>query len=145
MKDLTIKPLLILVLLLDKMYDLYKQGYDVVCPSRFIKGGLIKNCPMIKFLIVKIVSILLYFFSSIEVKDPTNGFRMFSKKIIKKFPIKSTVGFAYSLELLVKAKKHNFDIIEIPSIWIERKDRKSSFKILKWSKEYLKWFFYAFL
>ena len=62
---------------------------------------------MIKFLIVKIVSILLYFFSSIQVKDPTNGFRMFSKKIIKKFPIKSTVGFAYSLELLVKAKKHN--------------------------------------
>ena len=131
-------------LLLDKMYDLFIQGYDVVCPSRFIEGGLIKNCPLIKYLIVKIVSLSLFYFSKIKIKDPTNGFRMFSKTLINKHPIESKVGFAYSLELLIKAKKNNYKIIEIPSIWIEREDRKSSFKILRWSHEYLKWFFYAF-
>ena len=68
---------------------------------------------------------------------------MFSKKLLNKHSIESKVGFAYSLELLIKAKKNNFKIIEIPSVWIERKDRKSSFKILRWSPEYLKWFFYA--
>ena len=36
-------------------------------------------------------------------------------------------------------------IIELPSIWMERKDRKSRFKILKWSKTYLKWFVLAFI
>ena len=132
-------------LLLDKMYDFFIQGYDVVCPSRFIEGGLIKNCPLIKYLIVKIVSLSLFYFSKIKIKDPTNGFRMFSKKFINKHSIESKVGFAYSLELLIKAKKNNHKIIEIPSVWIERKDRKSSFKILKWSPEYLKWFFYALL
>ena len=59
------------------------------------------------------------------------------------YKIQSTNGFAYSLELLVKAKKDNSKIIEIPSTWIERNDRKSSFKILKWSKDYLRWFFLA--
>ena len=130
-------------LLLDKMYDLFNQGYDVVCPSRFIEGGLIKNCPLLKYLIVKIVSLSLFYFSKIKIKDPTNGFRMFSKKFINKHSLESKVGFAYSLELLIKARRNNHKIIEIPSVWIERKDRRSSFKIFKWSKAYLKWYVLA--
>ena len=71
-------------LLLDKMYELFLEGYDIVCPSRFIKGGLIKNCPLVKYIIVKIISFSLYRFSSIKIKDPTNGFRLFSRKLIKR-------------------------------------------------------------
>ena len=130
-------------LLLDKMYELFLKGYDIVCPSRFMKGGLIKNCPLVKYIIVKIISFSLYRFSSIKIKDPTNGFRLFSRKLIEKYPIKSKLGFAYSLELLVKASKNNYKITELPSIWIEREDRKSNFKILKWAKDYLKWYFLA--
>ena len=130
-------------LLLDKMYELFLEGYDLVCPSRFIKGGLIKNCPLIKYIIVKIISFSLYHFSNIKIKDPTNGFRLFSRKLIKKYPIKSKLGFAYSLELLVKASKNSYRVTELPSIWIEREDRKSNFKILKWAKDYLKWYFLA--
>ena len=131
-------------LLLDKMYEYFLNGYDVICPSRFMKKGIMKNCPLLKSILVRIVSFTLYYFARIKTKDPTNGFRMFSKKLINKQSIESKFGFAYSLELLVKAKKNNYKIIEIPSIWIERKDRKSSFKILRWSPEYLKWFFYSF-
>ena len=130
-------------LLLDKMYELFLEGYDIVCPSRFIKGGLIKNCPLIKYIIVKIISFSLYHFSNIKIKDPTNGFRLFSRKLINKHPIKSKLGFAYSLELLVKASKNRYRVTELPSIWIEREDRKSNFKILKWAKDYLKWYFLA--
>ena len=129
--------------LLDQMYTHYLKGYDIVCPSRFMKGGAIKNCPLIKYLIVKGVSLCLLYLSSLNIKDPTNGFRFFSRKIIEKIPIESKQGFAYSLELLVKAKKNNYKILEIPSKWLERNDRKSNFKIFKWSRQYLKWFFLA--
>ena len=130
--------------LLDEMYKYYTAGYDVICPSRFMKGGIIKNCPLLKFLIVRSVSLCLLLFSNLKIKDPTNGFRFFSRSIINEFPIESIQGFAYSLELLVKAKKSNkYKILEIPSIWIERDDRKSNFKIIKWSRQYLKWFFLA--
>ena len=70
---------------------------------------------------------------------------MFSRKFLNSESIKSKEGFAYSIELLIKAKKQKLKIIELPSIWIERKDRKSSFKIFKWSRAYLKWFFLAFI
>tara|TARA_B100002051_G_C16708639_1_gene625346 strand:+ start:349 stop:1038 length:690 start_codon:yes stop_codon:yes gene_type:complete len=126
--------------LLDIMFDFYQKGYEVVCPSRFIKGGIIKNCPLLKYSIVKFVSFFLFYFSRLNIKDPTNGFRFFSKKVLNDFKIESTLGFAYSLELLVKAHKKKYKIKELPSTWIERLDRKSSFKILAWSSDYLKWF-----
>ena len=71
-------------------------------------------------------------------------FRMFSRKLLNNVSIKSNEGFAYSIELLVKAKHLNLKIIEVPSVWIEREDRKSSFKIIKWSKSYIKWYLLAF-
>jgi hypothetical protein len=131
-------------LLLDKMYNLFLEGYDVICPSRFMPKGIIKNCPYIKLFIVRIVSFTLFYLSKIKTKDPTNGFRMFSRNFLNNVLIESKKGFAYSIELLIKAQKQNLKVIEIPSTWIERKDRKSSFKIIKWSSEYLKWYFYAF-
>ena len=129
--------------ILDPMYEYKNSGYDIVCPSRFIQGGMIKNCPIIKFLIVKAVSIILYYISSLKIKDPTNGFRLFSKEVLQNYKIESTLGFSYSLELLIKSHLDKRKIIEIPSIWIERKDQKSNFKIIKWSKDYLRWFFKA--
>jgi len=131
-------------LLLDEMYKLSLNGYDVVCPSRFIKGGTIKNCPLIKYLILKIVAITLFYFTNLNIKDPTNGFRLFSKNLLKKINVDSTQGFAYSLEILIKAKRLKLNIAEIPSTWIERKSGKSNFKLLKWSGAYLKWYFLAF-
>ena len=131
-------------LLLDKMYEYFLNGYDVICPSRFMKGGIMKNCPLLKSILVRIVSFTLYYFARIKTKDPTNGFRMFSRKLLNNVSIKSNEGFAYSIELLVKAKHLNLNIIEVPSIWIEREDRKSSFKIIKWSKSYIKWYLLAF-
>ena len=50
---------------------------------------------------------------------------------------------AYSLELLVKAHRDGFKITQIPSSWEERESGKSKFRILKWIKEYLKWYFYG--
>ena len=69
------------------MYNKFIQGYDVVCASRLMLGGdyhQVKD-PFIKSLIVKIVSFVLNKFTSLPTKDPTNGFRLFSNRVIKNF------------------------------------------------------------
>lgn len=130
--------------LINQMYELYLLGYDIVVPSRFIKGGSMKKCPLIKELIVRFVSFFLYFTKSVNVKDSTNGFRLFSKKILTSIEIESQLGFAYSIELLVKATKKKFKITELPSKWEERNDgSRSRFKILEWFPDYFKWFLYG--
>ena len=130
--------------IIDKMYSSFKDGNDIVVASRFIKGGSMKGCPLLKSILVRAASTTLYLFSSIPVKDASNGFRLFSRKLIDAVNIESEVGFAYSLELLVKCNRLKFKIHEMPAKWEERDEVSSSrFEILKWLPEYLRWFFYG--
>ena len=129
--------------ILDRMYIEFVKGSDIVVASRFIKGGSMTGCPIIKSILVKLASNSLYFLSSIPVKDASNGFRLFSRKLINKVKIESEKGFAYSLELLVKCNRLKYKISEIPAIWVERCEGSSRFKIFKWLPQYLKWYFYG--
>lgn len=130
--------------ILDKMYERFLAGNELVVASRFIKGGSMKNCPLLKSILVRVASFTLYYLSSIPVKDASNGFRLFSRKILNEIKIESRVGFSYSLELLVKSHRLRYKISEIPAQWEERSEGESRFKILKWLPQYLKWYIYGF-
>ena len=129
--------------LLDKMYEKFIEGNDIVVASRFIKGGSMKNCPLIKSILVRTASFTLYFLSSIPVRDASNGFRLFSRKLLNQVKIESKVGFAYSLELLVKCHRLKNNIAEVPALWEERSEGESRFKLFKWIPQYFKWYLYG--
>lgn len=129
--------------LLDKMYNKYLDGNDIVVASRFIKGGSMKNCPLIKSILVRTASFTLYLLSSIPVRDASNGFRLFSRKLLNEVEIDSKIGFAYSLELLVKCHRLKKKIAEVPALWEERSEGKSRFKLFRWIPQYLKWYLYG--
>ena len=134
---------LINTIIIDRMYQSFLEGNDVVVASRFIKGGTMIGCPPLKSLLVRCGSFTLYFFSCIPVMDASNGFRLFSKRLVDYVEIESNKGFTYSIELLVKARRLNLSISEIPARWEERKTGKSNFKLFSWLDEYLKWYFYG--
>ena len=129
--------------LLDLMYKKFLDGNDIVVASRFMKGGSMKNCPLLKSILVRTASFTLYFLSSIPVKDASNGFRLFSRKLLNEVQIESKVGFAYSLELLVKGHRLKKKISESPALWEERSEGESRFRLLKWIPQYLKWYLYG--
>ena len=128
--------------LIDLCYQKYKEGFEVVCPSRFIKNGKMTGNPILKELLTRMASFFLFNFTSFPIKDPTNSFRLFSKKLIDEIQIESKKGFTLSLELTAKAHRLGYKIIEIPSIWKERDKGKSRFKLFSFIPPYLKWFFY---
>ena len=129
--------------IIDVMYDAFTKNHDIVVASRFIKGGSMKGCPIIKSILVRVASWSLYLLSSIPVKDASNGFRLFSRKLLNSVDVESKVGFAYSLELLAKCNRLKLKISEIPAKWEERSEGSSRFKIFKWLPEYLRWYFYG--
>ena len=130
--------------LISKMQKLqFLNQSDIVVASRFIKGGSMKGCPLLKSIIVRLASWSLYTFSSIPVRDASNGFRLFSSNLLNKVKLESRLGFAYSLELLVKCERLGLKIDEIPAKWEERTEGKSNFKIFKWLTQYLKWYYYG--
>ena len=130
--------------ILDNMYDEFLKGSEIVAASRFMKGGSMKGCPFIKSILVRTASFTLYYLSSIPIRDASNGFRLFSRNLLKKVDIESKVGFAYSLELLAKCNRLKLKISEIPAQWEERSEGSSRFKVFKWLPQYLKWYIYGF-
>ena len=120
-----------------------RAGHDIVCGSRFIPGGCMTNCPWLKAVMVRASAFFMYHIARVPSHDATNGLRLFSRRVIDGIPIESQVGFAYSIELLVKCHRLGWPIGEVPVLWHERKAGKSRFRVLRWAPAYMHWVYYA--
>ncbi|MBI1862253.1 MAG: glycosyltransferase family 2 protein [Deltaproteobacteria bacterium] len=130
--------------IIDTLIRELQKGADVVVPSRFMRGGCMVGCPWLKAILVRAAALTLHYVARIPVHDPTNGFRLFSRRVISEIEIESTEGFTYSLEYLVKAHRLGLKIVEVPAKWFERKAGKSRFRIFGWAKAYLTWYWYGY-
>jgi hypothetical protein len=129
---------------LDVMMDRFRDGCEIVAASRFMAGGCMVGCPWLKAALVRASAFALHYVARVPTHDPSNGFRLFSKRVLGTLPIESTVGFAYSIELLVKCHRLGWPIGEVPVSWFERTAGQSRFRVLRWLPQYLRWFGYAF-
>ena len=131
--------------LINNMINLIERGNELIIPSRFITGGKMLGAKKIKKMITIVGSYLIYYFARIPFKDCTNAFKMFSANLKDKIKLDSTTGFTFAMELTTKSYLLNLKIIEIPSVWIENKNRKSNFKIFKWLPYYIYWLMYSMI
>lgn len=129
---------------IDTMYQLFKDGYDIVCASRYMKGGQKIGGPIIKTLLSRVACITLYYFLNIPTHDATNAFKLYNRNIFNTISIESTGGFEYSMEIILKAHRAKYNITEIPTVWKDRVAGSSNFKILAWLPEYIKWYIKSF-
>src|ERR1700676_3442504 len=105
--------------IIDNMAALVRDGCDVVCASRFLPGGTMQGCPWVKAVLVRTAAFTLHQIALLPTKDPTSGFRMFSRRVIERIEVESDQGFCYSIELLVKAHRLGWRIGEVPARWVE--------------------------
>ena len=130
--------------IIDRMFEKFKEGCEIVAASRFMEGGRMEGCPWLKALIVRTAAFTLYHFAGLPTHDSSNGFRLFSRRVLDNIEIKSSEGFTYSIELLIKCHRSGWKIGEVPALWFERAHGKSRFRVLKWLPAYLRWYVYAF-
>jgi dolichol-phosphate mannosyltransferase len=130
--------------MLDRMVALARAGCDIVCASRFMPGGAMVGCPLLKAALVRSANFTLRHAARLPTTDASNGFRMFSRRVVERIPVESEAGFCYSIELLVKAHRLGWRIAEVPVRWFERRHGASRFQVIKWLPAYLRWYAYAF-
>ena len=130
--------------MLDDMVALAQAGCDIVCASRFMPGGAMVGCPLLKAALVRSANFTLRHVARLPTTDASNGFRMFSRRVVERIPVESEHGFCYSIELLVKAHRLGWSIAEVPVRWFERRHGASRFQVIKWLPAYLRWYGYAF-
>src|SRR4051794_4988279 len=115
--------------IIDRMVEQLRAGCDVVVASRFIPGGCMEGAPLLKAVLVRTSAFLLHYVALLPTHDPSNGFRLFSRRVITCIPIESTSGFTYSIELLVKCHRLGWKIGEVPAAWYERRAGASRFRL----------------
>lgn len=127
----------------DDMFRLMLDGYDVVCGSRYMKGGRQVGGPLIKKTLSRLAGISLKYLAGIPTHDATNSFKLYRKSMLDEIEIESDGGFEIGIELVTKAHFSGHKVTEIPCIWTDREKGESRFQIIKWAPNYLKWYFYA--
>ena len=130
--------------IIDRMVAQHRAGCEIVVASRMMPGGRMEGGPWLKNVLVRIGNAALYRLARVPTRDATNGFRLFSRRVLESIEIESTAGFAYSIELLVKCHRLGWRITEVPAVWFDRRLRPSRFRVLAWLPLYLRWVRYAF-
>lgn len=129
----------------DRMVELARDGADVVSASRYMKGGRQIGGPPLKRLLSRVAGLTLHWFARVPTHDPTNNFKLYSRRFLDSTSIESTAGFELALELTVKATIAGRRIAEIPTTWRDRTAGQSNFKLRTWLPHYLHWYRVAFL
>lgn len=128
----------------DRMYQLYLQGFDLVCGSRYMKGGRLVGGPFLKQLMSRVSGLSLHYLRGVPTHDATNSFKLYDAAMVRDLKVESVAGFELGLELTSKAFLNGYRIAEIPTVWRDRTAGSSRFRILHWLPHYLKWYFHAF-
>lgn len=127
----------------DEMCAKMESGYDVVCGSRYMKGGSQNGSPFLKGMMSRCAGLSLHLLTRIPTHDVTNSFKLYRNSMLRKFEMESTGGFEIGLEICVKAYLGGYKITEVPSQWFDRVDGESHFKLWEWLPHYLHWYFHC--
>ena len=129
----------------DPMVALARGGADVVAASRYMRGGHQVGGPLLKRLMSRSAGLTLHWFAGVPTHDPTNNFKLYSRRFLDATTIDSEAGFELALELTVKATIAGRRVAEVPTTWRDRTAGQSNFKLRKWLPHYMHWYKVAFL
>lgn len=130
---------------IDNMFRILQTGYDIVCGSRYMRGGMQIGGPRLKKFLSRTAGLSLRYLLRFPTHDVTNSFKMYRRSLLSEMQIESVGGFEIGMEITVKAYLRGKKITEVPVTWTDRSSGKSKFKLWKWMPHYLRWYSLAFL
>ena len=131
---------------LKNYYKIIKnKKIDAVFGTRFSNKSMLKNYPLIKFILNRIFNNFVRLIFLSKYNDFTNAFKIYKRKTLNRLlPIVSE-NFNVFLELPLKIiiRKYEYDIMSIS--WQNRNIGQSKFRIKELSSMYLFTLFYCLL
>lgn len=116
---------------------MHSGGYDCVFGSRFIKGGVVIDYPILKKIINRIANHLVRLVMWINYNDTTNAFKLYKKETIEGLKPFLSPHFNLTLELPLKAIIRGYSYAVLPNSWTNRKHGVSKLKIREMGSRYL--------
>lgn len=112
-----------------------ENGADVAVGSRYISGVNVVNWPMSRVLMSYFASVYVRRVLGVEIRDTTAGFKCYRRKVLQTIRLDKIKfkGYAFQIEMKFTAHQLNFNIVEVPIIFTDRREGQSkmSSKIFK--------------
>jgi glycosyltransferase involved in cell wall biosynthesis len=122
---------------------LVREGADVAAGSRYVRGGRQEGGPLLKRTLSWLAGVSLHYLAGLPIRDATNNFRAYSRRVIEQIPIEGEASFALALELTLKAHWRGWRVAEVPTTWHDRTAGQSRFRLFAWMPHYLRWYLLA--
>lgn len=107
---------------------------DFVIGSRYVPGGMAVNWGILRKIISRGGSLYSRLILGFPIQDWTGGFNAWSRKVLQSIDLDSikSEGYSFQIELKYRSLKKNFQTVEVPIIFEDRRVGKSkmSFKIV---------------
>ncbi|MDP8937389.1 MAG: glycosyltransferase family 2 protein, partial [Actinomycetota bacterium] len=129
---------------IDALAKLVERGVVVAAASRYSRGGQQVGAVTPKRMLSKLAGLSLHWFARVGTHDATNSFKAYSRDFIGEVSIQSDAGFEMGIELVAKARRLRRPVAEIPTIWLDRDDGVSNFRMMAWLGRYVRWYLLAF-
>lgn len=121
-----------------KMYRKISKGYDIVCGSRYTKGGRKIGGPKLQSVFSAFICLSLHHIVRVPTKDVSNAFKMYKKEILNNVTFNPVSGVEASMEITLQAFFKGAKIVDIPTTWHGRTMGKSKFKIITRTPKYFR-------
>ena len=128
----------------EDLVHLVERGVVVASASRYMHGGQQVGGPFVKRALSRGAGLSLYWLGRVGTHDATNSFKAYRRSFIEEVGIESNTGFELGLEMVAKARRRRLPVAELPTIWLDRTEGASNFKVWSWLPRYLRWYRYAF-
>jgi hypothetical protein len=129
---------------IDDLAALVRQGNAVAAASRYMPGGGQIGGPRVKSTMSRVAGTSLFHLGRVGTHDATNSFKAYSTDFVREVGVESDGGFEIGIELVAKARRARLPVAEIPTVWHDRTEGESRFRVAAWTPRYLRWYFYAF-
>ena len=129
---------------IEELARLVERGVVVAAASRYMSGGQQVGGPRLKSTLSRMAGLSLWLVGGVGTRDATNSFKAYSRQFVEMVGIHSDAGFEVGIELVAKARRLRLPVAEIPTIWLDRNDGQSNFRMAAWLPKYLRWYRFAF-
>ena len=129
---------------IDALAALVSGGACIAAASRYAKGGAQIGGPLTKSVLSRLAGRSLALLARAGTCDATNSYKAYSAAFVREVGIDSCEGFAIGIELVAKARRLRRPVAEIPTVWLDRDEGESGFRVLAWLPSYLRWYVVCF-
>jgi len=98
------------------------EDADVAIGSRYVEGGGTENWGALRRAISGAGSLYARVLLSINVRDPTAGFKCYRREVLATIDLDAvhSKGYAFQIETIYRALRAGFSVVEVPITFVDR-------------------------